>query len=262
MSFKQDKPERLKKVSHLFLSGESKKSRPNDETEVIVWIDFPEFKFNRAYFAAGFAYAFARYAETVTIVETGRGLPNCGYYFSLEPAEYLRPLVDERAIVSGFPSEGIRYIYSNWEGNNQILSKEFPPASFPHFILQAFSYPRRKERGELIQSLKMASGHYSFSNTMGGPLPEVLLLVEDVSSPCRRIVEMYKQEEEDIIILYVHLPGDFVCEEAEDNVSAPAPCLWGGYRRIPPSHSYFDSLSTRIVQMVSTRRRKKNERII
>lgn len=262
MWFKQDKPEQLNKVTHLFLSGETSESRLNEEVEVVVWIDFPEGKFNRAYFASAFAGALVRQGGTVTIVETGRELPNCGYYFSAEPAEYLAPLVDRRAVVSGIPSQGIRYIYSNKAGNNQVLSKKFPIPSFPHFILQAFSYPREEERRELIKVLKMASRQYSFSNTEERPLPEVLLLVDDDSSLCQKTVEIYREEEEDIIILYIHLSGDYGCKEADDNISMPARCLWGGYKRIPPFHSSFGSLSTRIMQMISTRRRKKNESII
>ncbi len=262
MNANKDKPGRLREVSHLFLSEKSRKSRKDKETEAVIWAAVPEGEFNRAYFAAGLAVALASTGGEVTLVETGWGLPNCGYYFSGEPDDYLTPLLKEGKILCGSREDRIRYVYSVRYDQEELLELDLCPPVFPHFVLQVFSVPRKEEYGELTRSLKAASGNYSFSRNSCGAVPEVLMVLTRHSSYCDRLARVFRGNHEDIVVLFIHPGNDYNSDESDDSIAMPDFCLWGGEKKIPPEDRQFGGLAEGIMQMISTRRRRKNEGII
>ena len=115
MNFRENNQERrprdLRDISHLFLSSAASAldAAPRRALVALACADDGPW---RAFAAAGLARALEAAGLDVTLLETGRALPNAGFYFALEPSAYLRAVFDPRAIVSGPPAGQLRFHYA------------------------------------------------------------------------------------------------------------------------------------------------------
>lgn len=105
------RPRDLQDISHLYLSSGSAVADAAPPRAVVCLACAGSGPW-RAFAAAGLARAFEAAGLDVTLLETGRALPNAGFYFALEPSAYLRPVLDPRAIVSGRPAGSLRFAYA------------------------------------------------------------------------------------------------------------------------------------------------------
>ena len=102
------RPKNLHDVSHLFLSHRSRPELRTPSTSgAHIWLVAQSGRINRAHLAAGCSYALAGKGLGVTLLEFDTGLPNVGYYFGLEASRYLRPVLDDEALVTGRLEPGI-----------------------------------------------------------------------------------------------------------------------------------------------------------
>jgi hypothetical protein len=106
------RPSDLSDISHLYLSSKKKRPLPRQSPKALVLLASLETGPLRAFFSAGLAAAFGAQGTAVTLLETGPNMPCAGYYFALEPAAYLSPVMDERAVVEASPGQGIRIRYA------------------------------------------------------------------------------------------------------------------------------------------------------
>jgi hypothetical protein len=155
-------PKRLRDVSHLFLSKSgSFKFTEERSVEAVVWLAVTGRSLNRAYLASGIGTAFARLGMKVTLLELGEGLPNIGYYFTREPAEYLGATLDGRAVIYGVSESLISYAYAvQPEAFGHIQDTvSFP--GYPHLIVVAFLCSDGACNGEWFKRLNGCSSRFS-----------------------------------------------------------------------------------------------------
>lgn len=100
----------LEDRSHLFLSSSRPDSgRAAGERPAVIYLCAAAPAFVRAMAAAGTARALEASGMDVTLIETGAGLPNAGYYFGLPARDYLSPSVCPGSVVEGRATPALRY---------------------------------------------------------------------------------------------------------------------------------------------------------
>ncbi len=158
-------PKGLGDVSHLFLSGTEPRDQPEKETiEAVVHLASIGPSFCRAFLASGTAAALAREGDSrVTILETGASLPNVGYYFALEPAEYLSLSLGRVGSINGLRGDSMRFACAAGPGDLSVAGARFPGAARSHVIVNAFDREALRAGGsmppELLEAWRAGSLH-------------------------------------------------------------------------------------------------------
>lgn len=97
----------------------------------------------------------------MTILETGPSLPNVGYYFALEPAEYLSLSLGRAGSISGLKGDSIRFACAAWPGDLSAAGARFPGAARSHVIVNAFDQEALRAGGsmppELVEAWRAGS---------------------------------------------------------------------------------------------------------
>ena len=149
MNFREKHQERrprdLHDISHLFLSSAAPAASTACARALVAVAGVGDGPW-RAFTAAGLARALAAAGLDVTLLETGRALPNAGYYFALEPAAYLRPVLDPRAVVSGPGDGSIRFHYARDQLRLPLPPREGQVPGRARIVLFAFDRSAAGER--------------------------------------------------------------------------------------------------------------------
>jgi hypothetical protein len=120
--------------------------------------------FCRAFLASGAAAALAREGDSrVTILETGPSLPNVGYYFALEPAEYLSLSLGRGGSINGLRGDSLRFACAASPGGLSLAGARFQASARSHVIVNAFDSEALRAGGsmppELIEAWRAGSLH-------------------------------------------------------------------------------------------------------
>jgi hypothetical protein len=253
--------ERLNEKTHLFLS--SRKSHdPSAENgaEAVLWLVVTDRRCNRGLIAAGVAEAVAGLGVRCTLAEIGTGLPNAGYYFALEPSEYLAPTLDASRVITGGNDTRIRFFYA--VEPDRLAPSRIRPAETdaPHVIISAFRHGTGAD-GDLPPSAAASvSGRFSSRGAEGGGRsPDGVVFFTGVPVHGRgRAALASLRDAYPSAALFAALrgePGRSTVDGVE-TLSYPHRLLreWG--KRSPPVDPFFSDLATRCLQIFSHRRRK------
>ena len=145
------KPKRLDDVSHLFLSTGTAGPRVRAAAEICVWLSVDGDRFARGYLAAGLSAAIASRGVDCTLLETGPGLPNAGFYFSLPPAAYLLPALDGVGVVEGRAGDRLAFRYAP-EPEALVSADGGGEEGRPHVVLLAWSGAGEMPRTEALRA--------------------------------------------------------------------------------------------------------------
>ncbi len=256
---------RLEEISHLFLSSrESNAGIPGSTIEAALWLVMAGGECNRAFIAAGVAEALSTLGIRCTLLEIGTGLPNVGYYFALEPADYLAPTLDRARVVAGCADERVRFAYAARPDLLVPFGENGPAGEAPHVIVTAFRWPTRDDASPFISAVAASSGWFSArGRTVGGRAPDGIVV----------FVDSYAAGEgrDAVTSLRAHCPEAALFIAARGHVGrtpdgASADVLlpsdlhreWG--KRTPPKNAFFADIVTQYLQVVSNRRKKGKSR--
>jgi hypothetical protein len=252
---------RLNDKSHLFLSSrKSSRTSAGTGVEAALWLVIADRTCNRAFIAAGVADAVSVLGVHCTLVELGRGLPNAGYYFALEPREYLAPTLDESRVVTGGINGRIRFVYAAGPDRLEQYGAERPPPDRPHVIILAFRHPGADAHETLFSAASSVTERFSSRESAGGGVsPDGIVLFTGSS--------MEEREGTVIVALRGAHPGaafftvrpdsrERTAGDAEEVLGYPRRLLreWG--KRSPPIDPFFSDLATNCLQVFSHRRKK------
>lgn len=247
------RPQKLRDISHLYLStSRAPVEEAMSSTALVVFASL-EVGPLRAWLSAGLAAAFGSQNAAVTLLETGPGLPCAGYYFALEPDCYLRPVIEEGAVVEAGTGRGVKVLCARDPallcnpGNGQ--------AAGPRVLLIAFDWPGSVGasglRG-LLDSIPALEGPGGWED-----LPAFLLTGSGyhpggTEGIFRDFEELFPGGPS--LSLF---PGEknVEAEEGIEFCPFPAEMLEGLGRRKPPSSSFLSGLAGEILQRLGSRKR-------
>jgi hypothetical protein len=252
----RDKPRNLKDVSHLFLSRGERAWQPGGGVEAVLWLVPVGSLNNRAFIASGCAAAAAAKGLRVTLLEIGEGLPNVGYYFSLDPSEYAAPGVDPSRIVAGGTGAGLRFLSCSGIEALDPYDPESITSDSPHLLIIAFEAVIEHLMVEDIgrRWLTGHSGHPDALCAFGGT---------GAGIERRALFDSIRRRNREVFLLDLVSGGPSgVSGGAEENggadetFSVPERLVSSWRRRNVPEDRFFDDIVSNILQVLSHRRRK------
>ena len=251
-------PRRLNDVAHLFLSGAGTASHGAPRSPAGIWIAAAGASMNRAHFAAGMAAAFARQGVCVSLLELCDNLPNCGYYFGMEPPGYLGPAIDRTSLVSGTWNGAVRYCLSANLASFERYRGEALPIAAPHAIVVAFSYLHEREPGGLLAALQGAAAVLTESGERTCPPDAIIAAGCGALARRARTLAMGMRETfpQTAIFLVTDDRRTGLASEADENFTLPRDFRLSWARRVPPVDRFFGELAAGLLQVISQRHRR------
>ncbi len=246
----------LRDVSHLFLSQSRPARSASGAGTVRVWLAATDASPARAHIAAGLAAAFAREGVRTALVEVCGCLPAVGYYFGMDGAEYLLPVLDRGALVGGSWNGAVEYRIA--AGIVPLAGCRFddPARGFPRAIIAAFQFPRGTGAGRFFEALERIT-----AGIAGGAAPEAgspdAILLTGGAEGAPRLKGSMAELERSFPRAACFLASDAFSRGAGafEHLSLPEDMRRSWPRRTPPADPWFDELAGRILQVVSMRRR-------
>lgn len=252
-------PKRLHDVSHLFLSKhDSSNARIVSRVEAAVWLVVHGDSLNRAYLAAGIATAFAGHGIHVTMYELESGLPNVGYYFALEPEEYLALTLDKSSVISGESGASIRYSIVREAKQFSEDRIKTPPVDSPHVILTALTCPRKKLNATFFTELGKHTSCRGGRGKRPISLDGVMFCTDGGRPELNRTITSLLTETYPQAILFVAGPDGKTCSGSGADEAVTIPPGFGStwVKRVPPADPFFGDFTANFLQVLSHRRRK------
>jgi hypothetical protein len=251
-------PRKLGDISHLYLSTtSSERLRERPRARAVVWLVAVEASVNRAHLASGLAVSFARQAIFVTLLEACRGLPGIGYYFGLDPSDYLALSLERRTAAGGLWNDAVRFSTS---ADPRFLGG-FPmapvPAAVPHVVTVACSLEGGARDGGFLSTLRDETARVCELEGEEAGRPDVVILAgERGESPAAaagsRLVRGLFPE----TLLYgLALAVDRPCG-ADETLELPRSLASSWPKRVPPTEPFFGDLASNLLQRLSQRRKK------
>lgn len=246
-------PRELSRYIHLFLSEKDEKREGGSvPSEHAIWVVFTGFSPFRGLFSSGIASFISRRKNLVTLIEVGEGLPNSGYYFALDPRQYLLPAVDIEGCINKWISPSLRYACAGKSGFLNPFSTCFRKTDRPHFIISAFNYPGMEEKPVLKRTADQIS-FFSCIDHSSLFMPDVFLVINSGSNtPAERLLRQIAEFAPDTPILWT---GEGLSESAPDldieEVAPPEIKGLGMDSRRPPDSGSFLSFMNTISQKIS-----------
>ncbi|UCF05665.1 MAG: hypothetical protein JSV33_01100 [bacterium] len=227
--------------------------------EAVIWIAVTGRALSRAPLAAGIGTAFADANLCVTLLEVGAGLPNVGFYFALQPEEYLKPVLDQTSIVEGVAEKSIRFMYARSAGALDGFRPRFGPPTFPHVILLAVSSSGPVSCVETLRRLCEDVRPLPGTGSLGIDAPDGAVVFGDADSAAEwDCVMQHARKRNPQAALYLVGPPDAGTggERIDEHLALPRDLTerWG--HPMPASGPFFESLTTSILQLISSRRRR------
>jgi hypothetical protein len=246
----REKPRNLQDVSHLFLSRGKSAERRGAAVEAVLWLISLGAGNNRAFISAGCAAAAAGKGVHVTLLEIGGGLPNIGYYFSLDPREYAVVSVDPSRLVTGKAGDYLQYVSCAATGP---LERYEPPSCIvdaPRLLLVAFEYGIENRIVEDIGSRWMPDhgGRPDALCTFGAPGGRI---------ERRTLLDGVRELHREAFLL--DLAGDSAAERngvADETLTVPERLVSSWFKKLPPEDPFFDDIVSTVLQVLSHRRRR------
>ncbi|MBD3179071.1 MAG: hypothetical protein GF417_05450 [Candidatus Latescibacteria bacterium] len=250
----EKQPRDLGQYMHLFLSDkEEKREDTTVPAEYNIWLVFTGIPAIRALFASGVASFISSRGNQVTLYETGGGLPNSGYYFGLDPEEYLLPSLEKDASINRVISPMLRYACSRKPAGLKPFRESSFEADKPHFIISAFCagsgtgrafYERISERGSC----------YSERRVSAPAVPRIALIVNlDREGPADDLVKQVSGFAPGAGMLTTGFCRSELTEELNPGaIEPPDMNEMNLERRQPPSGRSFLSFMNSLLQKMST----------
>jgi hypothetical protein len=250
-------PRKLGDISHLFLSKSVSEPRPDrHRPEAVVWLSAFGRSVNRAHLAAGLAAAVSRQGIFVSLLEVCRGLPTIGYYFGMEPIDYLAPSLERTRLLGGLWNGVVRFCFSADPRSFGRWQPDAAPPVLPHALLAAFSYPEGS-RGETLLS-ELRSAVVPFVESAGAGAPDALILAgagPRAVGDERLVGLMRTLFPETLIVRAWRGPGASL-DNIDERIELPAGLESSWARRVPPVDPFFDDCASNLFQILSQRRRR------
>ncbi len=209
---------------------------------------------SRALVASGSAAAFARQAVFVSVFEVANNLPNIGYYFGLEPQDYLASALCRKRVVSGMWNGVVRFACS---ASLASLVREIESVEeFPHVLILAFSLSR-DDIATQIQSISRISRNLSSKAGLAASEPDALILIgaNGQENGIRVPLEAAR--------LRFPKAMSILCAHSHMRVEGIDECVViscrDAARRSPPEDPGFNELASIVLQRISSKRRRKFE---
>jgi hypothetical protein len=252
---------RFDEISHLFLSSGERRGAPTRApAEVTLWLAVNGNAYNRALVAAGAAEAFSRIGVRCTLVEIGRGLPNAGYYFALEPRDYLAPTLDESRVVAAQVDSRIRFVYAVDPACLEPFRPGKAVSDAPHVIVTAFRHPLGGRPPIPLPALAAVAGRFATLDGGGGERrPDgIVVFTDSCAGACTTEIDRSFRHPypEAVLFLAERRPAEGTREDFAGTVVYPRELLRLWARRSPPAHPIFTDLATCYLQVLSHRRKR------
>lgn len=251
-------PRTLHDVSHLFLSsGASAATRGEGRSEAVVWIAAAGRSANRAHLVSGAAAAFAAQGVVVTVCEEADNLPNVGYYFGLEPADYLAAALDRRALVAGFWNGAVRFVSSPSIEALARRGGEAPPAQRHHVLVAAATVPPGGA-ARAGSALERIAGAHSACPRERPVRPDAIIVASPAEggSHAGEIAAAFRGRYAESLLVFLGRAGTPRPVCADECVALPADLEASLPRRTPPGDPLFGELAALLLQRIGSRRRR------
>ena len=246
----------LSEVSHLFLSGSRPARGEGRGGSVCVWLAVADAGVNRAFCAAGLAAAFARHGMGVSLLEVCDGLPTIGYYFGMERADHLAPVLDRAALLSGSWNGAIRFGFSASASALRAFPGPDAGCAAPHAIVAAYRHPLRRSAAPSLAALREISAALAGDAAPGAFQPDAIVVAGSAAGSGRagNCAALVRE-------LFPRAAGFIVADRAVreagafERIPPPDDLRRSWARRIPPVDPWFDDLASGLMQVVSLRRK-------
>ncbi len=238
-----NRPRDLRDISHLYLSKPHVKGEDAAGTVALVLLASLGGGPLRAWLSAGLAAAFGSQNIAVTLLDTGPWLPNAGYYFALDPDCYLRPVLDEKAVVEIDAGPGVKVM----SARDPALLKDTGDGHVAgtRILIIAFEWP-----GSVG-----AAGLRSLPG-LREELPAFLLTVSDYNSGGGEgILRAFEELFPGGSALALFPGGDKKPAGSIEPCPFPEEMLEGLSRRKPPVSSFLTGLAGEILQRLGSRKK-------
>jgi hypothetical protein len=256
----QRSPRTLRDVSYLFLSGgKSTAAREPRRSEAVIWIAAVGSSVNRAHLAAGTAVACTKQGMHVSLMEVSRNLPNVGYYFGMEPADYLMPALDRSRLMSGVWGDGVRCCFSTKLSSFLRCSDEALQQGAPHAVVAAFSCPANAATARFFLELRVTAAALSDRKEKGECVPDCIIIAADGPNAARArglLSDLRETFPQAVVFLVASGSDCGLTIKADESLLLPMELRYSWARRMPPEDHFFSELVTNVFQILSFRRRK------
>lgn len=255
---------RLEEISHLFLSSrKSNAGVPGDSIEAVLWLVVATPECKRAFIAAGVAEAISTLGIRCTLLEIGTGLPNVGYYFALEPVDYLAPTLDRSRVVTGLSDTRIRFASAAQPDLLEPFREKETASNAPHVITAAFRCPRGDGVAPFLSTVAAASGRFSAQGrTVDGQPDGIVVFVDSCAAGEGHdtVASLRASCPDAALFVAARAPLERTPDGASADVPLPSDLHheWG--KRTPPKNPFFADIVTQYLQVVSNRRKKGKNR--
>ncbi len=207
----------------------------------------------RAFLGSGISDCIARQGINVTLIENGCGLPNAGYYFALEPEEYLLPVVEKNRLLQKSVSDSLRFVYARDSSSFKPFDREFVSRSGPHIVVGAFSLLPGL-RKDYLEELLRISAIYSLNCGINKLFPDAIIIA---NSGC--VVQ--KSGLFDSIAAFAPKAAFFatggISDEAAGRFNIKQLDISTGFdasfgKRLPPSGPFFSGFTNTLLQKIGS----------
>ncbi len=249
----REKPRNLQDVSHLFLSHGRNRASRISRAEAVLWLVSLGPGGNRAFLAAGCAAAAAAKGVHVTLIEIGRGLPNIGYYLSLEPHVYAAVSSDPSRLLKGSAGPRLRYVSSAGIDPFDDLDPVPDESVTPCLTVVAFD----RSIGRLIAEKDSRNrpparcGGPDAVCCHGGP--------EDRVERETALRELRREYPDALLLDLAVGPAAERGGAADETFTVPESLVSSWSRRLLPEDPFFDDIVSTLLQVLSYRRRRTEE---
>ncbi|MDZ7861076.1 MAG: hypothetical protein U5O15_10515 [Candidatus Krumholzibacteriota bacterium] len=249
-------PIELKQLSRLFLSEEERgDSRKIAVPEAFIWVIGSEVSAMRSFLASGISASIARHDVNVTLVECGSGMPNAGYYFALEPEEYLSPILEEKVVIERTIYDSLRFVYAEHPYMLRPFNGGFVRDNTAHIVVEAFNFYPGTSRKNYLEEILRGSPFYSLKDESGSVVPFVIIILDydrvvkdndflDLLSCIAPGAQLYASGR-----IPVKRTGRFDMEKLD--LSSGIDYLFG--KRLPPSGPFFSGFTNTLLQKIGGR---------
>jgi hypothetical protein len=251
-------PRTLHEVSHLFLSsGSGAAGGDGARTEAVVWIVAAGRSVNRAHLAAGAAAAFAGQGVAVSVCELSGNLPNVGYYFGLEPAEYLATALDRKAVVAGAWNGSVRFASSPaGAALGRCGGAAQQPSGHHVIVAAATAVPGGAARaGAALESI---TGSFASAPRPGSARPDAILVASasDGGLHAGELAAAFRGRHAESLLLFLGCAAAPRPVCADECIVVPEGLDSSWPRRMPPGDPFFGELASLLLQRIGSRRRR------
>jgi hypothetical protein len=206
---------------------------------------------NRAHFAAGCSFALAAKGLGVTLLEFDRGLPNIGYYFGVDASRYLKPVLDDAALVTGRVEPGIEFACCRRPESLNGFSAARANTDPPNIVLVAFELSGAASDSDHIDAIQQQSSR--IAGREAGP--DAVVIVADAGA-VQPIIGLVGNRSPGELVFHVvcgtesgGYSGASEAYSLPDGISSS----WGA--RSAPEDPFFDGLVSNLLQVISHRRK-------